>query len=231
MRSTGGRGGRGCSRRSLVLLLAGGGAAAYLLTRPQNVAVPTVVLEQVNVAQTNIQNAGLTPSLIYRTDSHKSGIVIAQSPLGGVKVARSSTVTLTVSQGPGNTTVPSVTGLSLKAAKQELKQSGLNIARTQSETSDAIPSGQATRTDPQAGPSLPVNSAVTLFISSGKPNVNVPDVTGETQATATSNLKSAGFTVSTSNSELHDRRARAPCISQNPAGGTSAASGSNVTTS
>ena len=100
-----------------VLLLAGGGAAAYLLTRPEKVAVPTVVLEGVNVAQANIQNAGLTPSLIYRTDSHRSGKVIAQSPLGGVKVNKGSTVTLTVSQGPGNTTVPSVTGSDAQAGE------------------------------------------------------------------------------------------------------------------
>ncbi len=211
----------------VVLLLAGGGAAAYLLTRQHNALVPTVVLEQQNVAQANIQNAGFTPSLIYRTDSHKSGIVIAQSPLGGVKAAKNSVVTLTVSQGPGDTTVPSVTGLSLKAAKQELKQSGLNVARTQSETSDTVPTGQATRTDPQAGQSLPVNSAVTLFVSSGKPNVTVPDVTNETQSAATANLKSAGFTVSAS-TQSSTTVTPGTVISQNPAGGSSAASGSNV---
>ena len=227
IRSTGGGGGRGSWPRLAVLLLAGGGAAAYLLTRPEKVGVPTVVLEGVNVAQANIQNAGLTPSLIYRTDSHRSGKVIAQSPLGGVKVNKGSTVTLTVSQGPGNTTVPSVTGLTLNQAKQELKQSGLNLARTQSETSDAVPAGRATRTDPQAGSSFPVSGAVTLFISSGKPNVNVPDVTGETQAAATSNLKSAGFTVSRAH-QSSTTVAPGTVISQNPAGGTSATSGSNV---
>jgi len=212
----------------LVLLLLGGGAAAYFLSRPQKVAVPTVVLEQVSVAQTNIQNAGLVPSLISRADSHRAGTVIAQNPLGGQKVDKNSTVTLTVSQGPGNTTVPSVIGLSLKAAKQELKQSGLQIARTQSETSDSVPSGEATRTDPQAGQSLPVGSAVTLFLSSGKPNVTVPDVTNETESTATANLSSAGFRVATS-TQTSTTVTPGTVISQNPAGGSSVASGSTVT--
>jgi serine/threonine-protein kinase len=211
----------------VVLLLTGGAVAAFLLTRPQKVVVPTVVFEDATTAQTNVQNAGLTASLLYRTDSHKSGTVIAQNPLGGVKLDKGSTVTLTVSQGPGNTTVPSVVGLSVKAAKEELKQSGLSVARIQSEQSDTIPSGQAIQTDPQAGQALPIGSVVTLFVSQGKPNVTVPDVTGESQGAATSNLKSAGFTV-TSTTQTSTTITPGTVISQNPAGGSSAPPGSNV---
>ena len=136
-----------------VLLLAGGGVAAYVLTRPEKAIVPTVVFEE---ARATPRRTSRTPAS-RRTSSTeptrtRPGIVIGQSPLGGVNLNKGSTVTLTVSNGPGDTTVPSVTGLTQKSAQQELKQSGLNVARTQSETSDTVPSGQATRTDPQARP-------------------------------------------------------------------------------
>ena len=212
---------------ALLVVLVGGGAAAYLLTRPVEKLVPTVVNEPLNVAQAQVQNAGFTPNLIYRTDRAKSGTVIAQSPLGGVKANEGSTVTLTVSQGPGNVSVPSVTDLPEAQAKEAITGAGLKIGRTQSETSDTVPAGQATRTDPGAGTSLGAGSAVTLFISSGKPTVNVPDVRGDTEQAATTALTQAGFTVSTSN-QTSTTDTPGTVISQSPAGGQMAAPKSTV---
>jgi eukaryotic-like serine/threonine-protein kinase len=212
---------------ALLLLLAGAGVAAYLLTRPVKDLVPTVVNEQVSVAQAQVQNAGFTPNLIYRADSHRSGTVIAQDPLGGTRADQAATVTLTVSQGPGNTTVPSVSFLSKHAARQAIGQAQLKIGRVQSENSDTIPTGDATRTDPGSGTSLPVGSSVTLFVSSGPAQVTVPDVTGQSQSTAAANLRTAGFSVSTS-TQTSTTATPGSVISQSPPGGTSVAPGSNV---
>jgi serine/threonine-protein kinase len=212
---------------ALVLLLAGIAVAAFLLTRPEQKIVPTVVGEQVSVAQTQIQNAGFTPNLIYRTDSHPSGTVIAQNPLGQTKTDAGSTVSLTVSTGLGNTGVPSVSGLSQSAAFRELSRHHVKATRIVHESSPDIPSGQATRTDPGAGTSVPYGSGVTLFISSGKPEVGVPDVTGQSQAAASATLRTAGFTVSTTTQESNTVQP-GNVISQSPSGGTSAAPGSNV---
>jgi eukaryotic-like serine/threonine-protein kinase len=212
---------------ALLLLLAGGGVAAYLLTRPVKKIVPVVVNEQVSIAQAQVQNAGFTPNLNYRTDKHRSGTVIFQDPLGGTKANQDSTVTLTVSQGPGNTTVPSVSFLSERAARRAIKQAQLNIEQVRSESSDTIPAGDATRTDPGSGTSLQVGGAVTLFVSSGRPQVNVPDVTGQPQSAATSTLKNAGLSVSTS-IQTSTTVTPGDVISQSPAGGSSAAPNSNV---
>jgi len=212
---------------AILLLLAAGAAAAYLLTRPAKVLVPTAVGEQVSVAQTQMQNAGLTPNLIYRTDSHPSGTVIAQQPLGGMKADKGSTVTLTVSQGPGSSTVPSVSGLSQAAAVRAIKNAKLKVGHIQSESSDTVPSGTSTRTDPGAGVSIPVGSPVTLFVSSGKAKVPVPDVKGQTESAAKSTLQAAGFTVTTTS----QRSSSAPAgtvISQTPAGGTLTLPGATV---
>jgi serine/threonine-protein kinase len=175
-----------------------------------------------------VQNAGFTPNLIYRMDPHPSGTVIAQQPLGATKADKGSTVTLTVSQGPGNTTVPSVSFLSRSAAISAIKQAQLKVSRVQLETSGTIPPNDATRSDPVAGASLPVGSGVTLFVSSGPPNVNVPDVTGESQSAAAATLKNAGFSVASSG-QTSTTVTPGNVISQNPAGGTSVPPGSTVT--
>ncbi len=212
----------------VVLLVIGGAVAAFLLTRPTEKVVPPVAGEQVSVAQAQLQNAGFNPVLTYRIDNHRSGTVIAQNPLGGTKAKDGSTVSLTVSQGPGSTTIPSVSFLSETKAKQAIKLARLKVSRVQPEHSDSIPVGDATRTDPVAGTLLPVGAGVTLFVSSGQPNVTVPDVTGLSQASAANQLTGAGFKVATSN-QTSTTITPGNVVSQNPSAGTSEPPGTTVT--
>jgi serine/threonine-protein kinase len=212
----------------LALLLAGGGVAAYLLTRPVKKVVPAVVGEQLNIARTQLDNAGFSVNVINVTNNKPKDTVIGEDPPGGAKADERSAVQLTVSQGPGNVPVPSVTGLSSSAAQRAIKRAGLKLGRTQTEASDTIPDGSATRTDPAAGVSLPVGSAVTLFISSGKPKVTVPDVTGQSQSDAKATLRAAGFGVATTH-QTSTTAANDTVISQSPSGGTLVPPGSTVT--
>ena len=201
------------------VILIGGGVAAYLLTRPAKNVVPSVVNQTLNDARTVLQNDGFGVSVLYVTDNHPAGTVIGQSPLAGARADNGSTVNLTVSNGPGSVNVPSVSGLTGAQAKQELKQARLKVGRTVTEPSSTVASGDATRTDPQSGQSLPVGSSVTLFVSSGPATVPVPDVTGQSQSNATSLLQSQGFSVTTSTQESTTVQP-GNVISQSPAGGT-----------
>ncbi len=211
----------------LVLLIAAGAALAVLLSGSSTKMVPTVVNEQVSVAQTQIQNAGFTPNLIYRTDPHPANTVIAQDPLGGTKAGTGSTVSLTVSSGLGNTSVPSITGLPESEAVRTLHRQRLKVARIEHEHSSDVPAGEALRSDPAAGQSVPVGSGVTLFVSSGRPLVRVPDVTGQSEASASAQLKAAGFSVATSTTQSSSTPP-GNVLSQSPSGGTSVTPGSTV---
>jgi eukaryotic-like serine/threonine-protein kinase len=211
----------------VALLLAGGAVAAILLTRPTKVTVPTVVNQTVSVAQTEVQNAGLTPNLIYRADNHPSGIVIAQNPLGGTKADKGSTVTLTVSNGPGTVSVPPVEGEPKQQALQTITRAQLKVGSTLSEPSSTVPANSATRTDPPSGTQLPSGTTVTLFISSGPALVAVPDVTGQPEASAKATLEGRGFTVAESQQESTTVTA-GNVISQSPAGGSKVAPNSTV---
>ena len=178
----------------VLLLAAGAGAAAYLLTRPVKEVVPTVVGEQLTVAEAQIQNASLAVSVIDVTGAEPAGTVIRQDPLGGAKAKEGSTVALTVSQGPGDATVPPVFGLSERQAQAAISQAGLKW-RVQTESSPTLPAGEAIETDPASGQSVPVGNRVVLLVSSGKPPVTVPDVSDLAQATAEADLVNAGLTV------------------------------------
>jgi eukaryotic-like serine/threonine-protein kinase len=210
----------------VVALLIGGGVAAYLLTRPDKRVVPSVTGHTLNTARTVLQNDGFTVQVLNVTANQKSGTVIGQQPQGDAKAVAGSAVTLTVSQGPGNTSVPSVVGLSESVAKKDLTKARLKV-RTQHETSHSIPAGEATRTDPGDGKSVPVGTRVTLFISIGKPQVTVPNVVGQSEEGARVQLSNAGLQVTTTTETTSDTPA-GQVISQSPGGDTQVPPGSTV---
>ncbi|MBO0694422.1 MAG: PASTA domain-containing protein, partial [Acidimicrobiaceae bacterium] len=213
----------------IVLLLAAGGAAAYVLTRPAKVVVPPVVGEDLNTARTNLQNAGLTLSApIQVTSPQKAGTVIAQHPLGGTTVREQSTVSLTVSSGPGNTTVPTVVGETLQQAKHALESVNLKVGNVLRRSSTTVADGRVIDTSPTAGTSLPVDTAVAIIVSTGPPHVQVPDVTSEDVGQAKATLQARGFNVTTT-SEVSSSVAPGTVIAQDPTGNTSVPTGSTVT--
>ena len=210
----------------VILLLAGGGVAAYLLTRPEKKVVPTVTNQTLNTARTILQNDGFLVSVLNVTNNKRAGIVIGQDPQGNDKAKQGSTVTLTVSQGPGSTTVPSVVGQSEEAAQKALTKAHLKY-NVQHEPSETIAKGKATRTDPANGQSVGVGSTVTLYLSSGKPMVSVPNVIGESVSSARSQLNNAGFVVTTT-SQTTTSAPDGNVVDQSPAGNTKVAAGSTV---
>jgi serine/threonine-protein kinase len=182
-----------------VALIIGGGLAAYLLTRPQQVQVPLVAGESQTVAIAKINNAGLTPIPINEPNTDPSGTVVSQTPLAGQKVDSGSSVRLVISSGPGNAPVPTIVGTSKAAAERAIAKAGLKVGSVQSKYSASVAVGDAVSTDPGAGTSLPVGTAVTLFISQGPAPVKIPDVTGETESAAKATLTALGLTVTTTN--------------------------------
>ena len=94
--------------------------------------------------------------------------MIGESPVAGAKADKGSTVTLTVSQGPGKHAIPSVVGLSRAAADDGAAHGPELKVDTVTQPSQQYPAGQATGTDPKAGTQVNPGTAVTLFISSGQ---------------------------------------------------------------
>ena len=210
----------------LVALLLGGGAAAYLLTRPQKALVPYVVSLQESVAQSRVSSAGFTPNVIPQTSTYPAGEVIAQSPFGNSRQKAGSTVTLTVSTGPGSTTVPTVATLSQSAAEQQLKQNGLKVSHVAQQVSGTVPQGEAIGTQPGAGASLSKGQGVILYMSSG---LAMPNVVNDNLGTAQTALSQ--FTTNPVSIHYQTTTTAAPdtVLSQSPGAGQPLASEGTIT--
>ncbi len=212
----------------VILLVAGAAAAAYFISRPKEYVVPKVTGLQLNVARDLILGAHFEVAVIEVAHQEQSGTVIGESPDAGTRADKGSTVTLTVSQGPGDVAIPSVQGLDEAAARKLLEQYNVKVARVVQQSSAQFTTGEATGTNPGAGQSVPPQTAVTLLISSGAPLISVPDVVGDTQSAATTTLTKAGFNVNPQ-TQTSSTATAGNVISQNPAGNSAQAHGATIT--
>jgi serine/threonine-protein kinase len=109
------------------------------------------------------------------------------APYGG-------TVLIAVSKGPAPKIIPNVAGDTYAQAQAALTAQGLNATES-SAPSTQFPSGQVASTDPPIGTPVPPGSTVTVFVSSGPPMVQVPNVSGDSVAQATAALQGKGLKV------------------------------------
>jgi serine/threonine-protein kinase len=108
-------------------------------------------------------------------------------------VEKGSAITLTISDGAGDTTVPAeIIGKTLEEARTLLAAAGLRVARTIPIDSELSP-GSVISVNPAPGSTLPAGSAVILEIASG--NVKVPNLIGASEIQARTTLTQAGFLV------------------------------------
>ncbi len=202
-----------------LLALAAVGFGIYLLVRPHDVTVPAVVGRNVRPASATLQQAGFTPRAERVTSTQPVDRVLAEVPSGGSRAKKGSTVTLTVSGGPGSVAVPSVDGLTQQQATAALTDKGLTVERVSKQANDTVPLGDVIRSSPAAGTSVPRASGVTLVVSSGPKQVAVPDVVGLSQSDARSALSAQGFQVAVTQQQS-TTAAAGDVLSQSPSAGT-----------
>jgi beta-lactam-binding protein with PASTA domain/tRNA A-37 threonylcarbamoyl transferase component Bud32 len=211
----------------LAVLVAGLGlAAVLLLPGTQKVGVPTVVgADQAN-AEAKLRQDGFRVDTVQKTAEQPAGQVIGQDPTGGTKAKKGSTVTLTVSAGPQQVAVPSVVGLTVSSARGRLEKAGLKASERE-ENSDTVAEGRVISVSPPEGQKVDKGSSVTLVVSSGKPQAEVPDVVGKSFDEAQSDLQAAGFKVTRTDKESTDKDP-GTVLSQNPKSGARIDTGSTI---
>jgi serine/threonine-protein kinase len=175
-----------------------GKATLHVSSGANTVKMPKVVGQLQDEAVNFLRSEGFTniqPAQEEPSDDPKvqKGEVIRQDPPEGADVAKTVPVKLTVSSGPPKVAVPDVSNKSVAEAASILGQAGLNGSKTQAEASETVPKDQVIRTDPGAGTQVDKGSNVTIIVSSGKPQVSVPSVTGLTKAAAENAITNAGL--------------------------------------
>ncbi len=193
---------------------------------PETVNVPNVAGTSFEEAKERLEADGFQVARQDEADSNvDANDVIRTDPAADTPAPRGGTVTVFVSTGEEQVTVPDVTGQDADTAFDALANAGLT-PREQSEASNDVEEGKVTRTDPAAGQRVARGAQVRLFVSSGQGDVEVPQMVGNTEAEARSALSARGLTASTISQE--DAANVGKVISQNPGPGSSVRPGSNV---
>jgi eukaryotic-like serine/threonine-protein kinase len=191
------------------------------------VGVPLVEGLERQLAIEQIEAVGLEAEVEEQPSTDvERGIVIEQSPREGTQVSKGSTVTITVSTGPRQVEVPSLVGGTYEEAVDALTELGLEPRRV--EVFSQKPVGQVTGQDPAAGEIVDEGSRVEVRVSKGVRQVAVPDVLGQSESSATAELRAAGFEVSATEASS-DTVSEGLVSAQSPSAGTAVAKGSTVT--
>jgi serine/threonine-protein kinase len=135
---------------------------------------------------------GFTVTVAHAPDARiPKDRVASQLPLAASKVQKGSAVTLTISDGPGDTVVPvDLVGKTLENARISLAAAGLTIAKTEPVDSSQDP-GVILNSLPAPGTTVTAGSGVVLQIASGQ--VQVPQLIGLSEIEARTVLTQNGF--------------------------------------
>ncbi len=215
----------------VLVVLAGG--LLYLATRldrssTQQKTVPDVTTKQVDVARSTLESDGFKVTVVPKANSQvPNGEVFAQLPVGGAQADQGSTVVIDVSKGAGQVSVPPVVGLTQAAATSALDAAGFTV-RAIPQNSDTVLTGTVISQSPSANTQADKGAEVDITVSSGPATIKVPDVAGQSVASASTNLTSAGFKVTTV-SQASTTVLAGQVIGTNPAAGILVAPGTTVT--
>jgi eukaryotic-like serine/threonine-protein kinase len=189
----------------------------HLSLGPVRVTVPQVTGEPAAQAISTLKGAGLRVAAPVQTpsDTVPAGIVVSTSPPGGALTPKNQPVTVQVSAGPP---LPNFVGAQFASAASVAQQGGYQLNQVP-DTKSTQPQGTITGQSPAAGTPITSGEVVTVNVSSGPPQVSVPDVQGMTVDQATAALQQAGFQVQVAQGFGNRVSAYSP-TGQAPAGST-----------
>ncbi len=199
----------------LIALIVGG---LLLFGGDKGITVPSVLGADQATAEVTLRGKGFSTDTVERTDATKpKGEVIGQTPGPGEKAKKGSTITLTISAGPGEGRVPDVVDLGRRAANRELVKAGFKVTERE-QPDDTIRKDHVIETNPGPGSQLEKGQTVTVIVSAGPGRVTVPGVVGQMQDQAESALTDAGLKVQITEQETTDKEEGRVLAQDRPAG-------------
>jgi serine/threonine-protein kinase len=194
---------------------------------PGTVLVPPVENLPREQAIRELEQAGLKVRWEERpSEDVRDGFAIRTVPEEGQAVERGSRVRLLVSSGPEQVAVPDVTGLSRDSAQDALQGEGLRVSVVEEAAEE--PEDQVVSQDPAAGTEVDEGSRVTITVSTGPEQVEVPDVTGLPALEARRALREAGLEPTVRDSPVADELQDGTVVEQSPDAGSEVDEGSSV---
>jgi serine/threonine-protein kinase len=144
-------------------------------------------------AQRYLRNAKLSPKITEVFDKSPRGTVLSEQPAPGATVRIHSTVALLISKGLKPVYVPDVVSLLVDDAQRAVAGRNLKFVVSERDPSDEIAAGIVTSQNPLPGTALDPGSTISVVVSSGAPQIDVPDVEGRLADEAIGVLQTAGL--------------------------------------
>lgn len=164
----------------------------------KKVSVPSVIGKTEEEAKTTLNSLGLGYKATYQpSNTIPEGTVISQGTSSGTKVAKNTTITLSISSGPESSSVPNVVGQDQVGASSLLESAGFKVSVKQS-YSDSVEQGKVISQSHSGSTTVSPGSTVTITVSQGKETkmVTVPNVVGMNSTDAQNTLTSLGLNYS-----------------------------------
>ena len=201
---------------------------------PGDATVPNVIGLSFDMASQRLQLAGFKAQrgeMRFQEAAPKLS-VIQMTPDQGTREPLGTAVTLDLSAGPPTAAVPNVVGLTPAQADSALTAAGFTSAPdTVTQASDQ-PVGTVIASQPAAGATAVVPSAVQLVLSAGPATITVPDLTGRTIVEARVLLEQLGLSLGdVTILNGGNAQAQPTVVQQNPAAGTLVPPAARVTVS
>ncbi|MEY4348882.1 MAG: hypothetical protein RL719_179, partial [Actinomycetota bacterium] len=184
------------------------GIIAWLLTsslpniQPTNgsVSVSAVAGLSFESAQSQLVAQQLLVQKAYEvSDTVAADTVIRTDPAAGTMVGANTLITVYVSSGKTQVSMPDLSGMNEQMAKDAIQQAQLTLGTIVQAHSATIPKGQVIESDPVSGTKLAQGAIVNLTISDGL--VDVPDVRNYSLTEARSALAASGLLIAIGTNE------------------------------
>src|SRR5699024_6102584 len=139
--------------------------------------VPSVEGQTQEAATASLEALGFVvePKEEYH-DVIADGIAIGTDPAAQARLLNGSDVTLIVSQGARQETIPEVVGRTESEALDALGEVGFPVGDPTLTHSDTVPAGEVMSSTPAQGETVRHDAEVTLEISAGPAPIEMPDV-------------------------------------------------------
>lgn len=219
----------------LVVVLSGAGVGAYYtVLNPKN---PVPALSGLTEAEARNQVSAYGWGIVIskeRNDDVKAGQIIRTSPVLGANLAKRSSITFVVSEGPTLSELIELAGLGVEDAKTKLLAIGL-VPAPADLADETVPVGTVVswsipdQPTLKLGDSVVKGTTVAVNVSNGPALRDLPDLTKLTLAEATAKLTELGLVIAQTPDAPSVNIPAGQVSVQNPAAATKLAKGGTVT--
>ena len=197
------------------------------------VAMPDVLRAPEEVAVQTIEDLNLVVRSISREyhDTIPEGYVISTDPSSGEMLEEGDSITMVVSRGPEEISVPDVRGIARSSAESSITNAGLRVGDISDEYSDSVSAGNVISQSIAHGERVAPDTRIDLVVSRGPEPVqmvSVPTLTGQTESGAIDRLINAGLNVGSISTSHDNNVMEGRVISQSHSSGSQVEEGTYV---